>query len=116
MELKDAENDPNIITSYPSWTMAVTTLKSVTLASDPTFDWFLKGADKPVTVAFAIQELGGISIQFNMGDIPVDKNGCYILFEFPNDIRLDSKLANIFQGEGIFLSKTQDGSKLETVA
>jgi hypothetical protein len=35
-----------------------------------------------------IQSIVGLSIEFDMGPIPIDTSGCYVKYTFPNDIPL----------------------------
>lgn len=55
----------------------------------PTFEYF-EGTSNDAKVPIQIQMLGAISIQFDMGYVPIDNTGCFVKYSFPNDLPLRS--------------------------
>jgi len=49
----------------------------------------MNNLDTP-TSPVPIQTEVGISIEFNMGVVPIDNTGCYVKYTFPKDMPLTS--------------------------
>ena len=51
----------------------------------------MNNSDAP-TSPVPIQTEIGISIEFNMGVVPIDNTGCYVKYTFPKDMPLTSEV------------------------
>jgi hypothetical protein len=62
------------------------------------FQFFLDNSNDPTTPdPVPIQKEVGISIEFSMGPIPIDNQGCYVNYSFPNDMRLPAGALQSYQ-------------------
>jgi len=90
IKIVDNEIPPNLIADYPPWSFSAAGLLPRTLTTDITFQFYLNNEDT-ATSPVPIQTSVGISIEFNMGTIPVDNLGCYVKYTFPSDIPMGAK-------------------------
>ena len=81
---RDAPNH-NIVT-YPAWSMTVSSLTSVTLPGQVGFEFYENNSDTATINPIPIQTSVGLSILFDMDFVPIDNTGCYVKYQYPNDV------------------------------
>lgn len=85
--MSDNEQIPNQIAKYPQFSFDAQDLVARQIASGINFNFYLNNEDNP-TSPVPIQTDAGLSIEFDMGKVPIDTSGCYVKYTFPNDIPL----------------------------
>jgi len=94
MSVSDREEPINLIAKYPNWSFKIDKLAPRGLPADALFDFYLNNDNNPTAAAVPIQTEVGISIEFDMGDVPIDNKGCFVKYTFPNDMPLPTGILN----------------------
>lgn len=86
--VSDRETPSNLVAIYPQWSFVISDLAPQDLPAPLKFELFRFNSDEPSQTSLPIQTDIGLSIEFNMGVIPVDDRGCYVKYTFPLDMPL----------------------------
>lgn len=101
----------NFVAIYPDWSFNIEKLAPRKLKSPIVINLYETGSNLPHVGQVLIQTEHAFSIEFDMVDVPVDNQGCYVKYTFPQDIALpDAKLTGYQSskepGEAMMLSAT----------
>lgn len=92
MTIRDLETPNNLVAIYPAWGFTIATLLPRALPLPLKLALYEQDSDEPSLNPVPIQTDVGISIEFEMGEVPIDGKGCYVKYTFPNDVPLPATI------------------------
>ena len=107
ISVSDRETPSNLVAIYPQWSFTVSELAPLELPLPLKFELFSLNSDVPTQTSLPIQTDIGLSIEFNMGVIPVDDRGCFVKYTFPFDMPLPESALS-----GGYLSSRDSGEQM----
>jgi hypothetical protein len=105
--LSDRETPQNLVAAYPAWSFTIDELEPQQLPAPLIFTFYPHGSDEPSAGPLNVQTDSGVSIEFNMGAVPVDDKGCFVKYTFPSDMPLPSTAL-----AGGYLSSKEKGEQM----